>query len=243
MPVIIQCAYCGDDTEKWPAEVERRENNYCSQECSANAQVDGDPEETHYCDVCGDEINRSPSQIDRYDGGKFCGEGCVSESRRDKSNPTEVRCAGCDNIYTIPEARVGFDNFCSEECEEEHGLDCPQCDETGFKSMNGVKMHYTRVHGERFDKARLEDEYVVPLNWLLRTLHHTLQMPIYTMATELNVGRDWIKERLGEMDCGRREGIQVPISDVDVLHPDEDFHVNHALVSAIRYALGERSWP
>lgn len=242
MVVVVECAYCGDETERWQSEVERTENIYCSRECSTKAQTDGDPDKRYFCDNCGAEIDRSPSQIGRYEGGgTYCSVNCFEAEAGDKSNPTDVECAGCGEVFTIPEARVGFDNFCSDDCREEHGLECPDCAAAGFKSKQGVKMHYTRIHDSRYDVARLEDKYGVPVPWLLRTLHWTLGMPIYKIAERLDIGRGWVKNRLRENGDGHRTTAGYKSSSDTPIRPS-DGPAPAPLINAVRHSFSEISW-
>lgn len=54
------------------------------------------------------------------------------------------------------------------------------------------------------NRNRLETIYGVPLEWLLDTLHNTLEKPASRMATELDVSRRYIERRMDELGIHRR---------------------------------------
>lgn len=223
MPVDVECDLCGDSTEKLPAEIENSENNYCSTECSTRAQQN-DPEKSNAakCDFCGDEFRRQPSNIGRYESGNaFCSRECFENHRLEQTNLVELSCDACGEPYEVPESRVAHVHYCSEECEEEHSEVCPECGKDGFKSLHGVKLHFTRVHDEPYDKVRLEEEYGVPLDELLHTMHWDYGMTVLDMSEELDVSRDWINERLEEYGSGYRKITPQSVNKESVLTPED----------------------
>lgn len=242
MVVEVACEYCGKLTEKWQSEIERSKKVFCSRDCSQKYQTKGKIKDEYYCDFCGNSIERSPSQIGRYAGGQFCSEDCSYKGRQDRSESVSIECAGCGDRFTIRKARLGFDNFCSDSCRERFSETCPECGEIGFKSMIGVKMHYTRTHGKRFDTARIEEKYGVSLDWLLPVLHLRLKKPIYKIADDLDVSRDWIKTRLNEMGDGHRSISHRFESNTELLAGGSDVKLNNKVISIVKNFLSEESW-
>lgn len=242
MVVEVDCDYCGTTTEKYPYQVERRENLYCSPECSSKAQANDPLDQPVQCDVCGGEIDRSPAQIQRRGDSTYCSPECHQEARWDAAETVETECAGCGDTFTIPESRVNHVHFCSDDCEATHSKTCPECGESGFKNLHGVKMHYTRTHGESFDRARLEAEYGTPLGDLLERLHWDERRPIYEVADKLDVSRDWVKQKLNESGAGHRSAPNGSQQQTHLLLPDSESKYGD-LLKRLRRSLDHSSWP
>lgn len=71
---------------------------------------------------------------------------------------------------------------------------------------------------EKTQANELEYHYGVPIEWLLDTLHNTLEKPITQMATELDVSHGWIQNQMADRDIHKRnpsEAKELVWKDVD----------------------------
>lgn len=239
MVVTVKCDFCGAPTEKWQAEVERNENSYCNRECVAKAQQKGDGPNVGECDWCGEEFKRNPSAIGKYGGKSFCSRECYRAHQLDQADTTIKECTGCGDLFEVPVSLVTNRHFCSDECQTNHGQSCPECDRDGFKNLAGVKRHYFSAHGEPYDSWRLEDKYGVPLDWLLNTLHWTLNYPVSRIADSLDVSRDWINRQLLEAGAGYRRVAAQSESKPNILTPNDEVPFNWFAIRAVRKMFHE----
>lgn len=127
-----ECAYCGDNIVRKPANV--GENPFCSRDCygswmSENKTGEDSPrwnggKQTLECDFCGDPVSRKPSVAEKQNN-TFCSEVCwgnwLSENRVGEDHPeyskVDVECEWCGEIYeTLRPERT---RFCSASCNNE----------------------------------------------------------------------------------------------------------------------------
>lgn len=54
------------------------------------------------------------------------------------------------------------------------------------------------------NENKLKHRYGVPCDWLLGTLHNTLEMPVNEMSDEIGVSRKWLSDYMDENDVPRR---------------------------------------
>jgi len=85
--VTVDCAYCGDDTEKRPKQLERFNNPYCSKDCQYAVLSEQTGEDARgwdggkvelACEWCGDTRMIKPSKAD---SSRFCRQECMFEWR------------------------------------------------------------------------------------------------------------------------------------------------------------------
>lgn len=115
----VECAWCGDEIERIPAEIERNDNHFCNlDECKAKFQSDpysgeGNP---NYkggevsCSWCGESLDRDMNQIKRSEQ-FFCGDSnCKSKWQQENFNGEDHPrwMGGYDGYYgpNWPETRL-----------------------------------------------------------------------------------------------------------------------------------------
>lgn len=88
MPLTISCDFCGSDVEKYPYELEGKDNSFCDTECHRQFQIAQPPEEHNSynggkisipCDWCGEENEYWPKRLGQKHF--FCDMKCLGRFR------------------------------------------------------------------------------------------------------------------------------------------------------------------
>lgn len=106
------CAVCGDEVTRTPAQIERVETVYCSQECLTEGQTD---QVQLTCQQCGDEYTRVPAVAEQS---KFCSDACRGRAHTGENHPQwshEIReCSECGDKFNVAESAE--QEYCSHDC-------------------------------------------------------------------------------------------------------------------------------
>jgi len=140
---IVECDYCGEDTEKRQHDIDRSENNYCSQDCLHEAQKNRMEVE---CETCGDIFERAKSLVEGYEN-HYCSNECKRTGR-------DATCDNCgEDIRVAPSNDDLKHHFCGKECMAEFRsrrvtVECAQC---------GEEKTVTNSRYEQYDKHFCDD--------------------------------------------------------------------------------------
>lgn len=101
--IVVECEWCGSDTEKAAVRYEKNERAFCSMECHGAWKSKNHSGENHprwvgrlvdiACDQCGSAFKQDPSKIERNER-NFCSKSCysswMSENNRGEDHPRWV---------------------------------------------------------------------------------------------------------------------------------------------------------
>lgn len=107
------CDYCGETFERAQSSLDRRDNVFCSRDCSGKYRRSG---EVVVCEVCGKEEYRIPQNVNE-EGNHFCSNECQAKFNYDR---VEVHCDNCSNTIRKWPSVVTDTNFCSVSCKAEY---------------------------------------------------------------------------------------------------------------------------
>ena len=99
--MIVECSFCGEETNKFPYELDRNKNHYCGYKCRDNARK---TKRIASCDECEKEIERNPYRLQTYKK-QFCSLECKTENMR-----TGYINSGGYKVFSVPKdhpLRVG----------------------------------------------------------------------------------------------------------------------------------------
>jgi len=116
MPIIVKCAGCGKSIKRWPRDIRRSKEHYCSVECKNKAH-----QTVLTCPICGIQFKVKLSRKDRR---ATCSKEClkIHLSRLQQEHPNTPRdritknCPVCGvSFETVPSTER---RFCSRSCAD-----------------------------------------------------------------------------------------------------------------------------
>ena len=161
----VDCAWCGTELKRVPAEIERNDNHFCNLDvCKAKYQSDpysgeGNP---NYkggevsCSWCGDDLDRDMNQIDRSEH-YFCGD-------KDCKARWQAKHVNGENH---PRWMGGYDGYYGPDWPEQRlkavvrdQSRCQVCDATPLELNSTLVVHHIqpmRRYKERYDGKEVFD--------------------------------------------------------------------------------------
>lgn len=93
MAITVSCDFCGDNVERYPYQLEDKDNTFCNRECHRQFQLEKPPEEHgNYkggkisvdCSYCGEKEVKElhPNRLDQDNF--FCDQKCLGKFREDE---------------------------------------------------------------------------------------------------------------------------------------------------------------
>ena len=135
----VKCLNCGIDFYKFPNQIKRYPNHFCSNKCRGlhqNKKIEVK------CLTCGIDFYKLPNQIKKYSN-HFCSNKCNGLHQNKK---IEVECSNCEVIFLkkISQIKLSHMNFCSRKCngnfhDKSVQVQCKSCEVFFLKKLSDVK--------------------------------------------------------------------------------------------------------
>ena len=125
--VTVECAWCGNELERYPSLVKGRERCFCDCSCQAEwRRVNRTGEDsfaweggtvTVECSWCSEEIERKPSHVETTEH-QFCGYDCHAAWKRGCDELVAVDCEWCGAVLKRSPFRLSMSKrpFCDLAC-------------------------------------------------------------------------------------------------------------------------------
>lgn len=197
--VKVKCDYCNKEKQCKYHKVSKKEYHYCGNSCMFKFKQDKGllpPKDHNYeCDFCNKSFKVENYRYERLKNGEyknlFCTKKCLSSWNAENSNINRkppnperytIKCATCDEAFTVKASRKDTAKYCSEACKREGNITtrivkCDNCkkdtkkiqsvlssNKNIFCSPNCANEYKTKISNEKRQCEYCTDSFITKIN-------------------------------------------------------------------------------